>query len=313
MNKLKKSIQKHALNQEEIYQSLNVKREKPFFKKFLISTAVLATLVMDVMIGPLLNEPIQEKTDHVVGAIAYYQLEINPHFDIVVDEDGLVVDIHALNEDAKTFKLNRYKNKAVEEVIEQLIVISSEKGYIDVTDEAEDFIIVSSVVIDEENEEDKIIVDSIGARIRARIESSGELDPKTNVIYIKATIAEKIEAEGKEIPLGLYIIREMINSNGEMIPISQYVKNENALKKKEQAGISITKGNHNSSKVKNNEPQNKSDANKNENVTKDENKNPQNNLNDNKEENAINDENEDPENNSNDNQNKEGTENSNRS
>ena len=287
MNQLKKRIQKHALNREEIYQSLNIKKERSLFKKFLVPTTILATLLMAVIFGPLINAPTQENVNQVIGAIAYYQVEINPQFEIAVDEDGLVVDIKALNEDAKTFELEQYMNMEVERVIEQLIAIATEKGFIDATDDVEDFVTVSSVVIDEDNEEDKTNVDSIGDRIRARIEASGEVDPRTNVIYVKATLVEKMEAAGKEVPLGLYVIHGMIGSDGEMIPISEYVKDRNALKKMEKAGITITK------RIK--DQTNKSDDPKND-----------------QNQNTIEGENSDPQDNSDANQNKEGTENTNR-
>jgi hypothetical protein len=307
MNQLKKSIQKHALNREEIYQSLNIKKERSLFKKFLVPTTILATLLMAVIFGPLINAPTQENVNQVIGAIAYYQVEINPQFEIAVDEDGLVVDIQALNEDAKTFELQQYMNMEVEKVIEQLIAIATEKGFINATDDEEDFVTVSSVVIDEENEEDKICVDSIGDRIRARIEASGEVDPKTNVIYVKATIAEKMQAQEKEVPLGLYVIHGMIDSDGEMVPMSEYVKNENALEKMTQAGITITKRTQDQT----NQPD-VAKENQNQNTITGENSDPQDNSDDGQNQQAAEGENSDPQDNSNDNHNKEGTENSNR-
>ncbi len=241
MNQLKKSVQKNALNPQDIYQTLNIKKDNSFFNRLLIPTTVLAALLLTVFFGSLVSAPTQENANHVVGAIAYFQLEINPHFEIAVDEDGLVVDIVALNDDAKTFELDLYLGEPVEIVIEQLIAIATEKGFIDSSDDTDDFVTVSYVMIDEENQEDKENVDSIGYRIRARIEASGDVDPKTHVVYVKATIAEKMEAAGKEIPLGMYVINGMVEHEGEMIPVNEHVKSENALEKMNKAGIIITK------------------------------------------------------------------------
>lgn len=243
MNQLKNSVKKHALNPQDVYQTLNIKKENSFFRKLLIPTTMLAALMLTVFFGSLVSAPTQENANHVVGAIAYFQLEINPQFEIAVDEDGLVVSIVALNDDAKTFELDQYLNEEVDGVIEKLITIATEKGYIDSSDDTDDFVTISYVMIDEENQEDKENVDSIGYRIRARIEASGEVDPKTHVVYVKATIAEKMEAAEKEVPLGMYVINGLVEHEGEMIPVNEFVRNRNALKKMNKSGIIITKRN----------------------------------------------------------------------
>jgi len=241
MNQLKSSVKKHALNPQDVYQTLNIKQEKSFFKRFLIPATVFASLILTVFFGSLVNAPTQDNELDVANAIAYFQLEINPQFEIAVDEDGYVLQIKALNEDAETFELEIYMDKKVEEVVEQLIALATEKGYINADDDVDDFVTISSILIDEENEEDIENIESIGYKIRSRIEASSEVDPRTNVVYVKATIAEKMEAEGKEVPLGMYVIHGMVDVDGEMVPVNEYVQNENALKKMNKAGVIITK------------------------------------------------------------------------
>src|SRR5690554_1789407 len=241
MNQLKSSVKKHALNLQDVYQTLNIKQEKSFFKRFLIPATVFASLILTVFFGSLVNAPTQDNELDVANAIAYFQLEINPQFEIAVDEDGYVLQIKALNEDAETFELEIYMDKKVEEVVEQLIALATEKGYINADDDVDDFVTISSILIDEENEEDIENIESIGYKIRSRIEASSEVDPRTNVVYVKATIAEKMEAEGKEVPLGMYVIHGRVDVDGEMVPVNEFVQNENALKKMNKAGVIITK------------------------------------------------------------------------
>ncbi len=247
MNQLEKSVKKHALNAQDMYQSLNIKPEKSLLKRFLIPATVLTSLLLTIFFGSLVNAPTQKNIVNTTNAIAYFQLEINPQFEIAVDEDGFVVEIKALNEDAETFELDIYLNQKVEEVVEQLIVLATEKGFINADDDVDDFVTITSVLIDEDEKDNMENVESIGYKIRSKIQASSEVDPKTNVVFVKATIREKMEAQDKEIPLGMYVIHGMVDVDGEMLQVNEYVKNENALEKMNKAGIIITKREQNQS------------------------------------------------------------------
>jgi hypothetical protein len=51
------------------------------------------------------------------------------------------------------------------------------------------------------------------------------------VAVIKATLREKFAADGKEVPLGLYIINGMIEKDGATISVSEFVKDKNNINK----------------------------------------------------------------------------------
>ncbi len=242
MKKLEKTIKDHALNAQSTYDLLDLQPKRRVSMKLFGSFALAASLIFAIAFGSMVNAPTNPGTDQtIVGAIVFINVEINPQFELAVDEDGIVLRVNALNDDAKTFETEELIGLEVEDAIEQLIIMAIAKGYIDTEDVEEDFVTITSVVIDDENEEDNENVESIGYRIRARIEASEEIDPKMTVIYVKATIAEKMEAEGKEIPLGMYVINGMIDVDGEMIPVSEHVKSEEAREKMNQAGIMIQK------------------------------------------------------------------------
>ena len=242
MKTLEKTIKDRALNAQSIYETLDLKPKRRFSTKLVGSFALAAALVFAIAFGSMINAPTNSIVDDTAGyAIAYFNVEINPQFEIAVDDDGIVLEIKALNDDAETFDTDDLIGLEVEDAIEQLITMAVAFGYIDAENVDEGFVTITSVVIDDENEEDVENVESIGHRIRARIEASGEVDPRITVVYVKATIAEKMEAEGKDVPLGMYVINGMIEVDGEMIPISEHVKNENALEKMNQAGVMIQK------------------------------------------------------------------------
>ncbi len=242
MKALEKTIKDHALNAHSIYETLDLQPKRRLSTKLVGSFALVATLVFAITFGAMIHAPTNPVVDDIAGnAIAYFNIEINPQFEIAVDEDGIVLEIKALNEDAETFDTTDLIGLEVEDAVEQLITMAIAFGYIDAENIDEGFVTITSVVIDDENEEDVENVESIGYRIRAKIEASGEIDPRVTVVYVKATIAEKMEAEGKEVPLGMYVINGMIEVEGEMIPVSEHVKNENALEKMNQNGVMIQK------------------------------------------------------------------------
>lgn len=242
MKALEKTIKDHALNAHSIYETLDLQPKRRLSTKLVGSFALVATLVFAITFGAMIHAPTNPVVDDIAGnAIAYFNIEINPQFEIAVDEDGIVLEIKALNEDAETFDTTDLIGLEVEDAVEQLITMAIAFGYIDIENVDEGFVTITSVVIDDENEEDVENVESIGYRIRAKIEASGEIDPRVTVVYVKATIAEKMEAEGKEVPLGMYVINGMIEVEGEMIPVSEHVKNENALEKMNQNGVMIQK------------------------------------------------------------------------
>lgn len=242
MKALEKTIKDHALNAHSIYETLDLQPKRRLSTKLVGSFALVATLVFAITFGAMIHAPTNPVVDDIAGnAIAYFNIEINPQFEIAVDEDGIVLEIKALNEDAETFDTTDLIGLEVEDAVEQLITMAIAFGYIDIENVDEGFVTITSVVIDDENEEDVENVESIGYRIRAKIEASGEIDPRVTVVYVKATIAEKMEAEGKEVPLGMYVINGMIEVEGEMIPVSEHVKNENAFEKMNQNGVMIQK------------------------------------------------------------------------
>jgi hypothetical protein len=242
MKNLEKTIKDNALNAQSIYKTLDLEPKRRFSTKLVGSFALAAALVFAIAFGAMINAPTNPIVDDTAGfAIAYFNVEINPQFEIAVDEDGIVLEIKALNDDAETFDTDDLIGLEVEDAIEQLISMAVAFGYIDAENVDEGFVTITSVVIDDENEEDVVNVESIGYRIRARIEASGEVDPRITVVYVKATIAEKMEAEGKDVPLGMYVINGMIEVDGEMIPVSEHVKNENALEKMTQGGVMVQK------------------------------------------------------------------------
>jgi len=86
------------------------------------------------------------------AADAYVVLDINPSVEILTDEDGLVSQVNALNDDAEAMLIDtNYVGKTVEETVEAIIALATEMGYIDF--DAENAIIVTAVGSTDEDTE----------------------------------------------------------------------------------------------------------------------------------------------------------------
>ena len=84
---------------------------------------------------------------------AYVTLDINPSVEIITDEEGLVEQVNALNEDAQVLlEGTNFVGRPLDEVVEEIMQLALELGYIDFnTDNA---ILVTAAVDDPEDLED---------------------------------------------------------------------------------------------------------------------------------------------------------------
>ncbi len=183
-----------------------------------------------------------ESTSHG-QAFTMIGVDINPSFEIFVDEAGMVISIEAKNDDAMTMDTSVLVGLPAQDAVAGLIDLAEAAGFIHTEDDADDYVLIFTVLLEEEDEENKAKQETLGQLIRERVEAAGELEGTTKVAIIKATQVELFEARGKDVPMGLYIINGMIENNGEMIPVSEFVKDANNLRQLEKrAEIAAGKG-----------------------------------------------------------------------
>ncbi|HPG92509.1 MAG TPA: hypothetical protein PK675_03780 [Clostridia bacterium] len=97
---------------------------------------------------------------------SYVSVSINPKVDFVLDEDGLVVDVIPMNEDAEILlagKIDEFIGLSAEAAVELFTQMAVDAGYIDV--EAE----LSEVNIEVVSDESDETADDIAQRIRTRV------------------------------------------------------------------------------------------------------------------------------------------------
>lgn len=265
MNKLKNTIKEHAFNETEIFtrirlQSLKKEKVNIFMnKKMWISIGVAAAMLLAVVTGTTLLIPSQQNTQTKADAVKYAQVkysehplaaamvsvDINPSFEIYTNTDGRVVEIEAVNEDAKTLDVSAFIGLPVDEAISGIIAAATAAGFIDATDVVDDYVIVSTVMLNEEAPDAEVKQEELDDLITDGLAEDETLPDTTKVALIKATQVEMFLASGKDVPMGLYVINGMISKDGVMIPVSEFVSNSDNLNKLKNRAEVVEKGNKN--------------------------------------------------------------------
>lgn len=250
MKQLKTTIEKHVLNETDMLirirkETLQRERTKMLNKKVWISGGVAAAMLITVVsiwanmipAAPINSETsstaaLVESSSTVVQDAAYamVSVDINPSLELYTDIDGLVIKIKAKNDDAETLEVKDLIGLPVEEAVTILIKRATDAGFIQAGDTSDDYVVVSTVIIDENDADAKQNQDSLGYKIQQAV-AAADLGTTTKVAVIKATLREKFAADGKDIPLGLYIINGMIEKDGVMISVSEFVKDRNNIDK----------------------------------------------------------------------------------
>lgn len=240
MNKLEKSIQKNAFNEDDMLIQIQA-RTYPTksrltyggtnMKKVVGILALSFTLIFAVWFGFNQNNVVQE--DAVVMLVG---IDINPSFELSVNQNDNVVKIDALNVDAQTIEVSDLIDQPVDLVVEEIIRRSAEAGFIDVNDLEEDYVVVSTVSLDDDEDDQDQMEEHIQQRVR-----DSEFLQSLNIVQVKATQREKFEAEGKNVPIGLYVINGFVEQeDGTFLSAKEFFSNpENKEKLNDRTKINL--------------------------------------------------------------------------
>ena len=242
MNKLEKSIQKNAFNQDEMFhriqaESYGMKSNTLFggtpMKKVIGLIALSFTLIFAVWFG--FNQNDIARNEEVVMLVG---VDINPSFELSVNRNNNVVKIEALNDDAKTIDVSDLIDEPVEDVVEEIIRRATEAGFIDLIDLDEDFVVVTTVSLEDDEDDQDEFEEEMEKKIR-----DSEFLQSLNIVQIKATQREKFEAEGKNIPVGLYVINGyVLQEDGTFLSAKEFFSDpENKEKISNRSNITLEK------------------------------------------------------------------------
>lgn len=231
MKALKDSLKKHAFNQDALYADILVKANREGLRssnergntmmkrKGLIGLAF--ALVLALSVWALYPKTLTPTTPSIAAIIS---IDINPSFELSTSESGIVLEIAALNEDAVSITTDDLINQSVDAVIDTLILRSAEAGFINLEDLEEDFVLITTVSL----EDNEVTQDELQMIIDEKIADSDGLQ-SVNVVQIKAAQREYFEAQGKAIPMGLYVINGMIEQGDGYMSVKEFFASEERL------------------------------------------------------------------------------------
>ncbi len=235
-NPLKQSIHEKAYNEDRLLNAIMMqaesegltsssKRRIPFMRKFAKLTlslglaAVLSVFALSAF-GVIQLFP----SNNVVAAV--YALDINPSFELSVNPQDKVIEITAVNADAETIDFDDLIGLPAEEAVESLIERAEAAGFIDLEDLEDDFVVITTVAQKDQYREQS---EGLHARLRERIEQNTMLQAM-NVVTIKATLAQLMEARGDDVPVGLYVLHVMVTSpDGTILSAKEFFAKEGNL------------------------------------------------------------------------------------
>jgi len=192
------------------------------YRKYLVAASIVFALIIGLILQSMIqtvpeqnlvnenNENI-ESTNQRVKITTIIAVDINPSFQLMADANDTVVKVKSMNDDAKTMDVSSVIGLNIEEAIEHIIYLADEAGFIDTTDEVEDYVLVTIIMADDQSEVDE---ESYAADLKANTSKVNELREKVQnsaivgkVIFAVTTATKEQlkEAELKKIPVGLYV------------------------------------------------------------------------------------------------------------
>lgn len=234
MNNFKKSFNENSFNEDKVLSMLYKRAEKdglrsqwaktPKESKMKKTIIWAVGLVTVLVLGLVLTNQFPLMNDNVV--MASISVDINPSFELDVNKNGIVLSVEALNEDAQSLDTTDLIGLDSAEAIERIVQLATEAGFIDPLDLEDDYVVVTTVMANDGNDD---VLDTLNLQLQERIQNSGILQG-VNVIEIKADIAQKMEAEGKDVPVGLYVLHGMVTSpDGTILSAKEFFSKQGNL------------------------------------------------------------------------------------
>ncbi len=159
----------------------------------------VAAMVMVLIMGSFLLMP-------PTSAMPVYMasIDINPSFNMFIDETGHVVEIQPMNTEAKNLKTRNLTGKAIEEAVASLMEQLFEQGYF--ADKTEHYMVFSLSAIDASIAEAK--VGDMMLRLENTILAEKQLrEIELDVLSYTALEDEVEEAESREVSLNHLMVR----------------------------------------------------------------------------------------------------------
>ena len=212
--------------------SIHTKKEnfmKKTWFKGLLTLAVATSFIFVFMTQVMAPENTPESVISTVvdkAVVAYVSIDINPSFEVSVLEDDTVSAIEQLNEDALSIDVSDLIGQDISVVLEAIVTRATEAGFINTEDLLEDYVLVTTVMDDDTNIE---LHERLTLKLQTKIHESEMLNTM-NVVQMKSDMTTKLEAEGANVPVGLYVINgQVIQEDGTYLSAREFFSNSENL------------------------------------------------------------------------------------
>ncbi|HHX18137.1 MAG TPA: anti-sigma factor domain-containing protein, partial [Clostridium sp.] len=149
---------------------------------------------------------------------AYIAVDINPSLELMINEDSIVIDAVAFNEDGEMILNNiKYKGRLLERVVYNIIKNSEEQGFILKSQEKEIVLISTAFEDKKQPVEKELFNDKLINNLKNEIDK--ELDDNIDIQFVEVPINKRRLASETEVSMGKYLIYEKVKEKGKDIPI----------------------------------------------------------------------------------------------
>lgn len=182
-------------------------RKRTVLTKLVLSAACLAILFVITSFSNLEDIINIRNIISQPEVFAYVDVDINPSLEIGIDNQGNVLRLVPLNEDAKVLaKKLKFSNISVSEVIDN--IVDEVRKNNDIGEAEKDYILVSSTLNNKKNENDKeYAVDKEKLDVLMNsLKDNIQENSKVNVYLVETNIYEREEARSEGISTGRYVL-----------------------------------------------------------------------------------------------------------
>lgn len=211
------NVLNQAKNKSKIQSKITHKVRMRVLRRRIAVSA--ASLVMVFALGfTLLQKGLVVNASKEVSIVA---IDINPSFQLSVDANNIVLKIKAMNKDAKSLNVSGLIGKTANEATQAIIQLSIAGGFLKNEDLVDDYVLVTTINTDVDRIE---ATETLHQSLKDIILAGGDISGY-HVVMMKANKIELFEAQGKKVPIGLYVINGMIQHDGVWLSAGEYFSN----------------------------------------------------------------------------------------
>lgn len=230
MSRFKKAIDQSYFDKEAMYERIIEKQTKPaWFRSRPLQSLAFALVLILVL------TQVPQKQSSLIGiqtpqnklAYAVVSVDINPSFELYTDQKDTVIDVKALNAEAKTINTQSWIGQIVSVVIDDLILQSTQLGYLNPRDTQTDYIVVSTVSYGADGQ-------AITKTIQTQLTQNTELNRTVKTYVLNGKPEDYEEAEKENVSVGIYLMNGVIQNQGSPMTIKEFTQDPANLDRLEE-------------------------------------------------------------------------------